>query len=351
MKTGVLVVHGGEPSQARKAEVTRFLKSTARAVASLDRRLSPARIEEVSQEYASSELAQTTHQIKCIGGSPQLAQGKKQSRLLQRFLRQRGHRVSTHHAGQHCGPTIEDALGRMRDEGIERLLTLPVFPICNRTSTIAVLDRVEDWLSLKEWRVSHREVADWHRHHDYYPMHADVLRTFTHGLDVDIHDPDTGLVFAAQGSPLKHLKNGPRYQRYVQEIAGGVAREVGRKKYEVGYHNAGPVGGRWTEPTLQTVVNSLSGARVVVVPIDTMVDGLATLWGLDHELASVAGDKGDKGMDFHRTPLPHATARFSEILADLVEDLLRPEPIMGDLNLRRCLCRGTSTAFCLNAAS
>jgi protoporphyrin/coproporphyrin ferrochelatase len=348
MNTGVLVVHGGEPAKAGKAGVIPFLESTARAFASVDRRMSDDRIEEMSQEYASSQEAEITRQLRHIGGSPQLAQGQKQSRLLERCLRQRGHRVTTQHAGQHCGPSIENALERMRSDGVERLLTLPVFPICSRTSSIAVLDRVERWISTEEWTVSHREVADWHRHPDYYRMQADVVRAFVHELDLDIHAADTALVFAALGSPTRYLKNGPRYQRYVQEIAGGIAREVGRKRFQVGYLNAGPVAGKWTDPQLDTVMSSLDCARVVVVPIDTIVECLSTLWGLDHELASVAEGRG---IDFHRTPLPHGTARFSEILADLIEDLLRPEPIMGDLNLRRCLCRGTSTAFCLNAAS
>jgi protoporphyrin/coproporphyrin ferrochelatase len=347
-RTGVLVVHGGEPEKAGKAEVTRFLTSRARCFASVDRRLSESRVEAIAQKYVSAQLEETTRRIKKMGGSPQLAQGKKQSRLLERFLRQRGHRVLTYHAGQHSGPTIEKTLGRMRDDGIERLLTLPVFPICSLTSAIAVLDRVEHWMLREEWAVPHREVADWHRHHDYYRMHADVIRDFVHEANLNVHATDTALVFAANGSPTRFLKKGPRYQRYTQEIAKGIAREVGKKHYHLGFLNAGPVDGKWTEPKLEELIPTLDCARVVVVPIDDMVDGLSTLWGLDEQLASVANDAG---VAFHRTPIPHARARFSEILADLIEDLLRPEPIMGDLNLRRCLCRGTSTGFCLNAAS
>lgn len=348
MKTGVLVVHGGEPLKAGKAEITKFLESTARSFAVLDRRLSDASIEGTCRDFAVTHQPEVTRRLKKLGGSPQLVQGKKQSRLIERALRQRGLRMLTCHAGQHSGPTIEDTLAQMRADGVELLLTLPVFPICSRTSAIAVLDRISAWLTTQEWKVSHREIADWHRHPDYYSMHADVLAKRMHELDIDIHASDTALVFAAEGTPAKFLKNGPRYLRYAQEIAKGIAREVGRKRYDLGFRNAGPIAGKWTEPRLDRVVESLDCARVVVVPIDAMTDGLFTLWGLDQELASVAEKNG---ITYHRTPLPHSTTRFAELLADLIEDLLRPEPVMGDLNLRRCLCRGTSTAFCLNAAS
>lgn len=348
MKTGVLVVHGGEPSQVDRAKADQYLKSTARTYAILGRRLSDDTIEKTARDFASAQGQELIDQLQVIGGSPHLAQGGKQSRLLERSLRRRGLGIRTYSAAQHFGPPIEDTLVRMRADGIEQLLTLPVFPICSQTSAIAILDRVSAWLAAEEWTIPHREISDWHRHPDYYRMHADVIAMLAHTSALDLHATDTALVFAAEGAPTKFLRKGPPYLRYAQEIARGIAREVGRRRYEIGFLNAGPIGGKWTEPHLHRVVASLDCARVVVVPIDTTVDGLFTLWGLDHALASVAREKD---MAFHRTPLPHATTRFSELLADLIEDLLRPEPIMGDLNLRRCLCRGTSTAFCLNAAS
>ena len=243
-----------------------------------------------------------------------------------------------------------DELSDVRDKGDTHVVDEVVGQLGRDqlTDQSVAPDRVAKTIAQEGWKTDHREVADWHRHPDYYRMHADVIRAFMHELDVDIHAPDTALVFAAQGSPAKHLKKGARYFRYAQELAKGIAREVGRKKYELAFRNAGPIRGKWTEPTLRSVMKSLEGARVVVVPIDSMVDDLSTLWTLDVEMAAIANGRDIR---FHRTPLPHSTARFSELLGDVVEDLLRPEPVMGDLNLRRCLCRGTSTAFCLNAAS
>jgi ferrochelatase len=72
-----------------------------------------------------------------------------------------------------------------------------------------------------------------------------------------------------------------------------------------------------------------------------------TLSELDGELRGIAEEAG---LEFHRVPIPHDDPAFAELLADLVEDVLRPEPIMGELGLRRCLCRATPATFCLNAA-
>ena len=69
---------------------------------------------------------------------------------------------------------------------------------------------------------------------------------------------------------------------------------------------------------------------------------------LDIELKEIAEDNG---INFFRVPIPHDDVRFTNILSDLVENLLRTEPVMGELGLRRCLCRKTPETFCLNATS
>ncbi len=125
-----------------------------------------------------------------------------------------------------------------------------------------------------------------------------------------------------------------------------IARELGTTDYVMGYQNHANRGVKWTEPEIDDVVKELEGARIVVEPLSFMHEQSETLAELDGELREVAEAAG---LELHRVPIPHADPRFAALLADLVEDALLPEPIMGELGLRRCLCRATTKTFCLNA--
>jgi ferrochelatase len=105
---------------------------------------------------------------------------------------------------------------------------------------------------------------------------------------------------------------------------------------------------KWTQPEISTVVKELDAAHVVVEPVSFMHEQSETLSELDHELRAVAEEVG---LNFHRVPIPHNNPRFAILLADLVQNALRPEPIMGELGLRRCLCRTNPKTFCLNAVN
>ena len=345
MKIGVLVLNFGEPEVADLEAVVPYLERIFERNAALDtkkgggigraRQLAEARAPGLIEDY------------KKIGGSPLHQQARKQLRMVELGLRRRGHDVKCYSGMQFTDPSIVAAVGQAHSDQVERLIALPVYPLCGRSTTVAALEDVKDALNELEWNVPIREITGWHRHPDYLRLRADNILEFVKHEGVDLHAADTRLVFSAHGTPLKYLETGPRYVNYVEEACRMIARELGTTDYVLGYQNHANRGVKWTEPEIDDVVKSLEGARVVVEPLSFMHEQSETLAELDGDLREVAATAG---LDFHRVPVPHADRRFAALLADLVEDALRPEPIMGDLGLRRCLCRATTTTFCLNAA-
>jgi ferrochelatase len=215
------------------------------------------------------------------------------------------------------------------------------------STTVAALEDVQSAVAELEWDVPVREITGWHRHPDYLRLRADNILEFVKQEGVDLHAADTKLVFSAHGTPLKYVEGGPRYVSYVEEACRMVARELGTTDYVLGYQNHANRGVKWTEPEIDDVVKEVEATRVVVDALSFMHEQSETLGELDGDLREVAEAAG---LEFHRVPVPHADPRFAALLADLVEDALRPEPIMGELGLRRCLCRATPQTFCLNAA-
>jgi ferrochelatase len=70
-----------------------------------------------------------------------------------------------------------------------------------------------------------------------------------------------------------------------------------------------------------------------------------TLAELDIDLREIAEGAG---LDFHRVPIPHADARLSGVLADLVESTIE-EAGSGPLELFPCRCKPDGGVYCLNS--
>ncbi len=227
------------------------------------------------------------------------------------------------------------------------MVALPIYPLCGRSTTVAALEDVQAAVAELSWDVPLREITGWHRHPAYGRLRANAILDYVKREGVDLHASDTRLVFSAHGTPVMYSDDGPRYVDYVEEACRTVARELGISAYTLGYQNHTNRDIEWTAPEVETVIQEVDAARVIVDAVSFMHEQSETLAELDGELRGIAEEAG---LEFHRIPIPHDDPAFAELLADLVEDVLRPEPIMGELGLRRCLCRATPSTFCLNAA-
>jgi len=347
-RTGLLLVHPGEPVRASKQAAGPYLEGLALSHLAPGKVPPPAAARRRASQFADEHATECARRLRKIGGSPQVEQGRRQFRDVVRLLKREGYALSAYHACLLTDPSIPEALGRARSDGVERLVTVPVFPACSAAGVMSVLDALDTALGDLEWSPERREAVDWHRHHAFYRLWGDAIRRRTAQLRIDLHAADTDLIFIVPGAPNRDREAAPRYLRYVDEIAGGVARELGTRRFTVAFDDVGPPQRKRLGPSLSEVAHGLEGARVVAAPIGHCLEGLQTLWRLDIEIAEQVAARE---IDFHRVGVPWDAPEMSWILAEVAADLLRPEPILGHLNLRRCLCRGSATGFCLNSAS
>jgi ferrochelatase len=342
MKIGVLILNFGEPENPTLEEVIPFLEGIFARNSSLepDKGIGRAR------KLAEARAPGLVEELKEIGGSPLIQQARKQARMIERVLRQRDLDVRCYSGMQFTEPSVRGAVAEAQADGVEQLVALPIYPLCGMSTTMAALDDVQTAASELSWDVNLREITGWHRHPAYRRLRADTILDYVKQKGVNLHASDTRLIFSAHGTPLKYLNDGPRYVKYVEDTCRNVARELGISDYSLGYQNHTNRDIEWTGPEVETVVRKVDAGRVIVDAVSFMHEQSETLAELDGELRGIAEEAG---LEFHRIPIPHDDPAFAELLADLVEDVLRPEPIMGELGLRRCLCRATPTTFCLNA--
>jgi ferrochelatase len=336
MKTGVILLNFGEPESATEEEVVAFLERIFAMNASLEVSADDAQVRARHAELARRRAPALIEAYRAIGGSPLNAQARAQAESLRAALVRRGHDVAAYVGMQFTAPSIREAVALARADGVERLVGLPVYPLCGPSTTVAALATLAQEVAACGWDVASCEIGGWHPHGAYSALRAEGIRAEAerHGLDLETN---AVLLFSAHGTPLKYLREGSRYDAYVRDSCARVAAAAGAARYAVGYQNHTNRPIEWTQPDIEQAVRAIDAEAVVVVPISFMHEQSETLAELDIELREVAEAVG---LRYVRVPVPHDDARFAEALADLVEAAL-------DGGLAACRCR--PGARCLGA--
>lgn len=357
MRTAVLVLNFGEPSRPEEDEVVPYLERIFMANASLEHE-DEDRARRRSAELARRRAPGLIAEYRAIGGSPLGAQARAQAEALGEELRRRGRDAVTILGMQFTSPSIADAVAQAAAAGAERLVGLPVYPLCGRSTTMAALDDVAEAASVLGWEGPRHEITGWHRHPAYLQLRADAVRRCADEAGVSLSDDSARLVFSAHGTPVRYLQVGPRYEAYVEDYCRSVATRLGAGAWSLGYQNHGNRSIPWTEPEIHEVIRGMDAPAVVVDAASFIHEQSETLSELDLELREVAREAG---IEFHRVPVPHDDERLPVLLADLVEGAIGAEP--GEPAerdwpdgkprpmppLRPCACRGRPGALCLNA--
>jgi protoporphyrin/coproporphyrin ferrochelatase len=356
MKTGVLLLNFGEPESATIEEVVPFLERIFLQNAGLMGPAEPSEVRARSRRLAEDRAPGLIEEYEEIGGSPLHSQSREQAAALQDELRARGVDALVGLGMQFTEPTIADAVAQLRQQGVEQVIGIPVYPLSGPSTSVAALREMDEAVDRGGGGVRIRQVTGWHRHPAYLKLRAEAIRAVCGANDVSFENPRTRLVFSAHGTPLKYIEEGSRYDEYVREFCANLAAEVGAPDYLIGYQNhANRPGVRWTQPDVDRVIAEVDADRVVVDAVSFMHEQSEKLAELDHELREEAEARG---LQFHRVPIPYLSREFIELLADLVEVAGADDVETGRVSagsgiefpLRRCVCKAGAFSFCTNGA-
>lgn len=359
---GVVLLNFGEPERAESDEVVPFLERIFAIDASLESASSREAASERARQLARQRAPGLIAEYRAIGGSPLNPQSRAQGAALERELAARGHDVRVYCAFQFTAPLPDEIVQQARADGMTRLIALPVYPLCGPSTTIAALSALRAAVGRAAWDVELREISGWHPHPGYVRLRAEGIVETARRAGIALDDARVTLVFSAHGTPVKYLREGSRYDRYVGENCTAVAAAAGCSRWVVGYQNHTNRPIEWTQPEIGSVLDSIDADHVVVVPISFMHEQSETLAEIDHDLR---GRADARRLGFHRVPVPHDDPGFAGILADLCQPLVaappravrtsaKPPPTAQvgipntPLAFRPCLCRGVSGTVCLN---
>lgn len=341
MKAGILVLNFGEPENPTPEEVIPFLEKIFALNMKLEAGLTPEQARARTHELATRRVDGLIEEYKQIGGSPLHTQARWQAKQMEAELRARGFDVTAYIGMQFTEPGIDEAVAHARRDGVDIVVGLPVYPLCGPSTTVAALEQMRRAIDAIGWDVKVAEISGWHTHSTYVEIRADAIRRVLREADVDLGSPRARLVFSAHGTPVKYLREGSRYDLYVRDACHAVARALYIEDYAIGYQNHSNRPLEWTQPDIESVIETIDADTVVIDACSFMHEQSETLAELDHELKETAEARGLK---FYRVPIPHDDERFVKLLADLVEPFLTGTPEQA--GFKPCLCK--QGALCLN---
>jgi len=345
MSTGVVLLNFGEPATADRDSVVAYLERIFYANADLEAADSEEAARERASQLAQRRAPALVEEYEEISGSPLDEQARAQAERLERRLTGRGYDAYVYLGMQYTEPFIEDAARAAHEDGVDRVVGLPAYPLCGPSTNVLALDDLEAAIERRDWNPEFQGITGWHRHPTYTRLRAENIDVFADEHDIDLHEGGTAVVFSAHGTPTHYLEEGSRYDIYVEEFCDVVASLLDLDDYHLGYQNHENRDIPWTEPETEELVAGLDAERVVVEPISFLHEQSETLSELDIELREAAIDEGQS---LHRVPIPHDDERIADVFADLVEPLVAGfDP--GYYQLRPCQCRDEPGTVCLNA--
>jgi ferrochelatase len=205
---------------------------------------------------------------------------------------------------KHWRPWIVQAVERMLDDGVSRIVGLVLAPHYSRLSIGGYRDRLEAAL---DGRAELDFVDSWHD----WPPYVDVVAS-------RIRDATEHVVFTAHSLPERILAEGDPYRDQLLETAQLAADRAGVQRWSLAFQSESATGEPWLGPDILPHLEQLRAdgiGEVLVAPIGFVSDHLEVLWDIDVEAREKAAELG---LELRRIDSMNDDPGFIEALAALV---------------------------------
>ena len=267
------------------------------------------------------------------GGSPLRRITEQQADALKHSLEAAGQPTEMYIGMRYWYPFTEEAIARIKRDGIEELVVLPLYPqysISTSGSSFRLLQKLwKEDPSLE--RIRYTVIPSWYARPGYVRAMADLI---TQELD-QLPDPNAGHVFfSAHGVPVSYVEEvGDPYQREIEHCVELIMQALGRPNaHTLAYQSrVGPV--EWLQPYTEEAIAELAEQGVdnlVVVPISFVSEHIETLQEIDMEYREIAEEAGIE--TFRRVPALNTHPGFIDDMAAMVmETLEAPRRLFSDV--------------------
>lgn len=246
---------------------------------------------------------------KLIGGTPIIQATGKNVLSLQTELKQ-DYKVKM--AFSYTSPTIEESLYSFKNEGIQSITVIPLYPHSSFSTTGSVRDEIRR-IEKVEKSFEFRFEKEFFKHEGFISFWSELI--LHHIRKKDLKEPF--LLFSAHSIPQSMVNKGDSYPLEIEESAALIAGRLGLG-FEVAYQSG--MSGKWIGPDTKNILKVMANAgkdEIVIIPISFVNENLETLYDIDKLIIPFAQkEAGIKHVS--RVNIPEANESFIKLLADIV---------------------------------
>ncbi len=239
--------------------------------------------------------------------------------LVDKLQREVGDETLVDFVMRYTPPMAHEVCTRLKELGVAKVYLIPLYPQYSTTTTQSSLDDFEATAHAIGWDVITVEIKHFFASTTYNRALLARIREALNGDEASGYE----IVFSAHGLPQKIVEEGDPYQRHViahVELLKEMMQEegIGFGGVHLAYQSkVGPM--KWLEPSLETMLHSLTSKKVVIVPIAFTLDNSETDFELSIEYAEIAKEIGFEAYRVCRCPNDHPL--FVQALKELYEKM------------------------------
>lgn len=259
---GVLLLAHGAPD--RLEDIPEFLLNVRGG-----RKLPEAAVQEIVHRYSLIG-----------GGSPLLKLTNRQAEALGKVL---GRPVYV--GMRNWKPFIADAVRRLSEDGVERVVAICLAPQNSRTSVGLYRKHLADAVEKFAPRLQVEFVESWQDQPDLIAAFRDKISRALNRAEGEAGRP-VPIIFTAHSVPASTIADGDPYEQQVKETARLVAETMALKQWRVAFQSQGmdPAWSEWIGPTVESQIDEIARAghrHVLIAPVGFVSDHVEILYDID----------------------------------------------------------------------
>ena len=243
----------------------------------------------VGSMIVSFRKKEALNNYKALGGkSPIVKHMEDLTKKLSSLLPE----IEIKYAMRYTPPFAFEILEKMKEENIEEIILLPLYPHFSTTTTASSFDDVEASLRKLNYQPKIKKITSFYDHIGY---NLSIIEKIKEAIKEE-NPKEFDLIFSAHGLPQKMIEQGDPYQNQIESnvaILKNLLKESGInfKNIHLAYQSkVGPL--KWLSPSLEEKLKEIENKKVLIYPISFTLDNSETDYELSIEYKKLAKDMG-----------------------------------------------------------